>query len=100
MPGPIQWLANSAFMHWVMKRTGVTMGDINFSGKSLARIAADPSYGNGSGKYFQSNDGNLIERRSSKLSYDTKRAAKLWNDTKTLIHLQPNEGSSKLRGVV
>ncbi|MBT1690435.1 SDR family NAD(P)-dependent oxidoreductase [Dawidia soli] len=97
MPKPVQWLAGSSLMHWVMKRSGVTMGDVIFSGKSLARIAADPAYANVSGKYFQSNDGKLIERQSSKLSYDKQRAEKLWNDTKTLIHLQSNEASIRLR---
>lgn len=86
MPKPVQWLAETALMRWLMKRNGVTMGDMVFSGKALARVAADPAYANGSGKYFQSNDGKLIERPSSKLSYDEQRAKKLWNDTKTLIH--------------
>ncbi|WP_236976634.1 SDR family NAD(P)-dependent oxidoreductase [Membranihabitans maritimus] len=97
MPKPVQWLAGSSLMHWIMKRNGVTMGDVIFSGKSLAKVAVDLAYANGSGKYFQSNDGKLIERRSSKLSYDKQRAEKLWNDTKTLIHLQPNEESKKIR---
>lgn len=97
MPKPVQWLAGSSFMHWIMKRSGITIGDIAFSGKSLAKVAADSSYANGSGKYFQSNDGDLVERRSSKLSYDEGRAIKLWNDTKTLIQLQPNEVSEKIR---
>lgn len=86
MPKPVQLLSNSAFMNWVLKRSGVTMGSAVFSGKSLAKIAADPNYANKSGKYFQSNAGKLIEARSSKLSYDEKRALKLWNDTKTLIN--------------
>lgn len=96
MPKPVQWLAETSLMRWLMKRNGVTMGDMVFSGKALARVAADPAYANGSGKYFQSNDGKLIERRSSKLSYDEQRAKKLWEDTKTLIRLQPNEVSKRL----
>tara|TARA_R110002020_G_scaffold226558_2_gene436942 strand:+ start:1105 stop:2073 length:969 start_codon:yes stop_codon:yes gene_type:complete len=97
MPKPVQWLASTSFMHWVMKRNGVTMGDVVFSGESLAKVAADPAYATGSGRYFQSNDGKLIERRSSKLTYDEQRAKKLWEDTETLMHLQPNEASKKLR---
>jgi len=97
MPKPVQWLAETSLMRWLMKHNGVTMGDMVFSGKALARVAADPAYANGSGKYFQSNDGNLSERRSSKLSCDKRRAEKLWNDTKTLIRLRPNEGSKKVR---
>lgn len=97
MPKMVQWLADTALMHWIMKRSGVTIGAIDFSGKSLARIAADPAYGNGSGKYFQSNDGKLIERRSSKLSYDQERALKLWDESKTLVHLKQEEESVMLK---
>lgn len=97
MPKPLQWLADSSLMRWIMKRNGVTMGDTVLSGHFLATVSADKAYANGSGKYFQSNSGKLIERRSSKLSYDEQRAKKLWNDTKILINLQPNEVSEKLR---
>ena len=84
-------------MKWIMKRVGVTQGSVNFSGASLAKVAADPAYRNGSGKYFQSNNGTVSETRSSKLSYDEQRALKLWNDSKTLVRLQPNEESVQLR---
>lgn len=97
MPKPLQWLAETSFMRWVMKRNGVTMGETVLSGQFLAAVSADKAYSNGSGKYFQSNNGKLIERRSSKLSYDEQRAKKLWNDTKILIHLQPNEVSKKIQ---
>lgn len=97
MPKPVQWLSNTDFMNWVFKRMGVTIGSADFSGKSLAKISVDPAYANGSGKYFQSNDGKLIERRSSKMSYDEQRALKLWNDTKKLVHLQPDEEPAQLR---
>lgn len=97
MPEPVQWLAERAFMQLLMKHAGVTMGSVDFSGKALGKIAADPVYATGSGKYFQSNDGRLIERRSSKLSYDEQRALKLWNDSKRLVHLQPNEEPIQLR---
>ena len=97
MPKPVQWLAERAFMKLLMKRAGVTMGSLDFSGKALGKIAADPAYATGSGKYFQSNDGQLIERRSSKLSYDEQRALKLWSDSKRLVDLQPNEEPIQLR---
>jgi NAD(P)-dependent dehydrogenase (short-subunit alcohol dehydrogenase family) len=97
MPKPVQLLSNTAFMNWVFKRMGITMGTLEFSGKALAKIAADPAFAKGSGKYFQSSDGKLIERRSSKMSYDEQRALKLWNDTKMLVHLQPNEEPAQLR---
>ena len=97
MPKPVQWLAKSALMKFVMKQMGVTQGSLAFSGASLARMAADPAYSNGSGKYFQSNGGKLIERRSSKMSYDEGRAERLWNDSKQLVRLGPGEEALQLR---
>lgn len=91
MPKPVAWLAGTSLMKWVMKRSGVTTSTADFSGESLAKIAIEPAFATSSGKYFQANDGQLNERRSSKLSYDEKRAAKLWEDTKKLIHIKPDE---------
>lgn len=96
-PRPVQWLSRTFFMKRAFKYFGVTMGSVNFSGAALARIVSDPAFAGGSGKYFQSNNGALIERRSSKTSYDERRAAKLWNDSKQLVNLQPNEESAWLR---
>lgn len=96
MPGPVRWLNGTSFMNWVLKRVGATMGSVGFSGASLARVAADPEFANGSGKYFQSNDGRLIQARSSKVSYDEQRALKLWNDSKRLVLLRPDEESAQL----
>lgn len=97
MPKPVQWLAKTALMKFVMKHVGVTQGSVGFSGAALARIAADPAYANGSGRYFQSSNGKLIETRSSKMSYDEGRAQKLWNDSKQLVRLQPSEEALQLR---
>ena len=97
MPKPVQWLAKTSLMKGLMKRIGVTQGSVSFSGASLAQIAVDPVYANTSGKYLQSNDGKLSETRSSKMSYDERRAAKLWNDSKTLVRLQPSEEPVQLR---
>ena len=97
MPRPVQWLAKTAPMKFVMKRIGITQGSLGFSGASLARLAADPAYANASGKYFQSSGDRLIERRSSKMSYDEGRAGKLWNDSKQLARLQPGEEAPQLR---
>ncbi|WP_260741281.1 SDR family NAD(P)-dependent oxidoreductase [Tunturiibacter lichenicola] len=96
IPKPLQWLAKTRFMKWITKRVGITQGSIGFSGASLAKVAADPAYGNASGRYFQSNDDALRDTRSSKLSYDEQLALKLWNDSKTLVRLRPNEGSVEL----
>jgi NAD(P)-dependent dehydrogenase (short-subunit alcohol dehydrogenase family) len=97
MPKPVQWLAKTRLMKWITRRVGVTQGSISFSGASLAEVATDPAYRNASGKYFQSNNGALSDTRSSKLSYDEQRALKLWNDSKTLVRLQPIEESVHLR---
>ena len=97
MPKPAQWLARTRSIKWITKRVGVTQGSISFSGACLAKVASDTAYENGSGKYFQSNDGALSETRSSKLTYDEQRALKLWNDSITLVGLQAGEGSVQLR---
>lgn len=97
MPKPVQWFAKTRSMNWIAKRVGITQGSLSFSGASLAKVAVDPAYRNASGKYFQSNSGALNDTRSSKLSYDERWALKLWNDSKTLVRLQPNEESVQLR---
>ena len=97
MPRPVQRLARTRLMKSVMKRMGVTMGSVGFSGAALARVAADPAFAGASGQYLQSNDGKLIETRSSKTSYDEERAYRLWNDSRLLVHLRPEEESVQLR---
>ncbi len=91
MPKPVQWLAKTAAMKGLMKRMGITQGSVGFSGTSLARIAASPDFANASGRYLQSNDGRLIEQRSSTVSYDQVKAAQLWADSETLVHLRSDE---------
>lgn len=97
MPRPAQRIARSAAMKWVSKRIGVTTSDAGFSGASLAALAADPDYAEASGKYFQANRGSLSAVRSARLSYDEPRAAKLWNDTRQLVRLTPDEEPRQLR---
>ena len=97
MPKAVQVLAKTRLMKWIMKRAGVTQSTVGFSGASLAQMAVDPAYANASGKYFQSQDGALREKRSSKLSYDEPRALKLWNDSKMLVRLEANEESVRLQ---
>ena len=97
MPAPVRWLSRTAFFNRFQKRLGITMGSTEFSGASLARLAADPAFAEPSGKYLQSNDGRLIETQSSAISYDEGRASKLWNDSKLLVHLRPDEESTLLR---
>jgi NAD(P)-dependent dehydrogenase (short-subunit alcohol dehydrogenase family) len=97
MPKPVQQVATSAAMKWVSKRLGVTTSDVAFSGASLAALATGPDYAEASGKYFQANDGSLSAVRSSRLSYDEPRAAKLWDDSKQLVHLTAAEEPVQLR---
>ncbi|AJE47015.1 SDR family NAD(P)-dependent oxidoreductase [Celeribacter indicus] len=97
MPMAVQWLSRTAFLNWVFRRRGITMGSLDFSGASLARLAADPEFADASGKYFQSKDGKLLETRSSTLSYDETRAARLWNQMDELagLHRKENEISTR-----
>ena len=95
-PGAVRWLARTSSMKWVLERLSVTMGSLSFSGSALARVAADPSFAGGSGKYFQSKNGSLIEARSSEASYDEGGAAKLWRDSEQLVHLQGKEAPALL----
>jgi NAD(P)-dependent dehydrogenase (short-subunit alcohol dehydrogenase family) len=97
MPKPVQWLSTTAFFGWFQRRLGITMGSLEFSGKSLGKLASEPSYMLDSGKYYESNDGRLVEARSSKMSYDDQRANRLWMDSKELVHLSSSEESAQLR---
>ena len=97
LPKPAQWLIRTQAMKAVMRRMGVTQGSVGFSGAALARLATDPAFADASGKYFQSNDGRLIERRSSVASYDAAAAAHLWADSETLVDLRPEERPALLQ---
>ena len=96
-PAIVQWLAGTAFFKWFSKRIGITPGDLKFSGASLARLAADTAFRDGSGKYFQSNSLRLIELRSAAISYNEQLAWKLWNDSRQLVRLQPGEEPAQLQ---
>jgi NAD(P)-dependent dehydrogenase (short-subunit alcohol dehydrogenase family) len=95
MPAPVRWVSTSAAMKWVSKRMGVTVSTVGFSGASLAAVAANPEYADVSGTYLQANDGTLAAVRSSRVSYDEKRAAKLWEDSERLVHLAANTESAR-----
>lgn len=84
LPGPLQTLTKSSITKWLTKKIGITQGNLEFSGASLAKIAADPAFAEMSGKYLQSNDGILLVARSSKASYDEDTAKKLWEDSMLL----------------
>ncbi len=86
-PAIVQWLTRTRVAKWLFETLGVTMGSIPFSGDALARMAIDPAFANGGGRYFQSNGGRLIAQRSSAISYDESKAATLWQDSATLVRL-------------
>jgi NAD(P)-dependent dehydrogenase (short-subunit alcohol dehydrogenase family) len=96
-PPPLRFIAQTAFAKQLMKRAGITVGSLDVSGASLARLAFDPAYADGSGKYFQVNDGSLKEKRSATISYDEARAAKLWGQSKQLVGLTTKEEPSLLK---
>ena len=96
-PPLLRFIAGTSFAKRLMKRAGITVGSLDVSGASLARLAADPAYADSSGKYFQINDGSFGEKRSAKISYDEARAAKLWDDSKQLVGLTAKEESPLLK---
>ena len=84
-------------MKWLLRKLGVTMGSLSFSGDALARLAVDSEFAEASGQYLQSDNGSLVIARSSTASYDEQEAAKLWSDSETLVNLQPEERPEVLR---
>ncbi|MFE0419826.1 SDR family NAD(P)-dependent oxidoreductase [Streptomyces tendae] len=97
MPKPVQWVSKTSAFNWVSKHMGVITSDVEFSGASLAALAADPGYAEASGTYFQANDGTFSPVRSAKVSYDERLAAQLWDDSKRLVRLTDNEEPTQLR---
>jgi NAD(P)-dependent dehydrogenase (short-subunit alcohol dehydrogenase family) len=97
LPAPLQALTKSSFTRWITRMMGITQGHLDFSGASLAKVAADPGYAQMSGKYLQSNDGSLLVAKSSKASYNEASAAKLWDDSRRLARLQPSEEPAILK---
>ena len=96
-PRFVQRLTRTSLLQGLFRRLGVTMGSLGFSGDALARLVADPAFADSSGKYFQSKNGTFIEARSSKVSYDEAKAAKLWKDAEQLVHLQASERPLRLQ---
>ncbi|GAB3398651.1 protochlorophyllide reductase [Schumannella luteola] len=85
MPRIVQRVATTSLFGWISKRIGGVVSDVGFSGGSLARLAIAPGYADRTGEYFQANDGVLSAVRSATLTYDRRRAAKLWDDSVDLI---------------
>jgi NAD(P)-dependent dehydrogenase (short-subunit alcohol dehydrogenase family) len=80
----------SAGVKFLLRRLGMTMGQMPLSGEALGTLAADPAFAEQSGKYFHSNNGILSEARSSAASYDEQKAVKLWRDSEALVQLTPS----------
>ena len=87
----------SSAVKFVLRKLGVTMGQMPFSWEALGMLAADASFAGGSGKYFHSKDGVLSEARSSVAAYDEGKAAKLWSDSEELVHLRTSEQPRRLQ---
>lgn len=96
-PPPLRFIAGTTFAKRLMKHAGITVGSLDISGASLAKLAADSAYADGSGKYFQVNDGSFGEKRSATISYDEVRAAKLWDQSEKLVGLTTDEECSLLK---
>lgn len=97
MPKAVRWLANTSLFNWLSKRIGVTTSTLPFSGAALADLAVNDQYATGSGAYFQAKEGELSMVQSSKVSYDQQRAMSLWNDSKRLVGLLPDEEPAQLQ---
>lgn len=84
-PTAMHWFARTRFAVQMVRAVGVTMGSLTVSSGGLARVAIDPAYADASGKYIQSNNGKIIEARSSPTSYDKELADRLWADSQKLV---------------
>ncbi len=73
----------------ILRKLGMTMGQMPFSGEAPAMLAADPALKGHSGRYFQSKDGRLGVARSSIISNAPVVAARLWAGSEELCAL-PN----------
>ena len=96
-PAFAKTLLRTRFVKGLLKRMGVTMGSLPFSGDALAAIATDAEFAHASGKYLQSRNGQLVEATSSSMSYDQAKAAKLWRDSERLVQLTEEERPHRLQ---
>ena len=79
------------FVKFLLRRFGMTMGQMPLSGDALAMLEVDSTYLHSSGKYFHAKDGVLKETRSSVMSYSHDAASKLWTDSERLVRLTPED---------
>lgn len=97
LPKAARMIVGSRVMKSLMRRMGITVGDLKLSGISLADLAVSPAYASVSGRYFQWKNGSLNDTRSSKMSYDQPRAEKLWKDAVQLAGLTAEEEPNRLK---
>ena len=82
---------------FVLRKLGMTMGQMPLSGEALAMLAEDAAYAGSSGKYYHSKNGGLSETRSSVVSYEEDTAVKLWSDSEHLVRLADHERPCTLK---
>ncbi|RPI79717.1 MAG: SDR family NAD(P)-dependent oxidoreductase [Desulfobacteraceae bacterium] len=70
-----------------ISRFFMPMNRVEDSGKALARLVLDPALETVTGKYYS----GMNEERSSKESYDTKKALELWETSIRLVKFAPEE---------
>ena len=76
---------------FLLRKLGMTMGQMPLSGEALGVLAEDVVYADSSGKYFHSKNGVLSETRSSVVSYEEMTSFKLWMDSEQLVELTESE---------
>ena len=86
----------SSAVKFILRKLGMTMGQMPLSGEALAMLDEDAAYAGSSGKYFHSKNGVLSETRSSVVSYQQATAAKLWSDCEQLVQLMDSERPTML----
>jgi len=94
LPAELRALIGSPPARWLMKKVGVTTGDLVLSGHALADLAVSGPFT--SGCYYQWNNGSLNQRRSAAMSYDTSLAETLWRDSENLVGLNLAERPARL----
>lgn len=95
-PAFMQWMSKTTLFKLLFRLFGGTIGDLQFSGAGLGRVAVDAEYSSTGGKYIQSKNHTLHEAKSSHASYNTENAADLWRDSERLVRLSPEERPGKL----
>jgi len=87
---------NSA-VKFLLRKLGMTMGQMPLSGEALGMLAQDAEYAQSSGKYFHCKNGMVKETQSSAVSYEEQTAVQLWSDSELLAGLRDSELSAALQ---